>query len=687
MRLAFSLDHRAWQSLLAEEWWPIRKEAVWVRLGIDQPVQVQTPDDRIEVIAWVDPRKLPRNAKVMIWRKSEWVNAALDTLKHKDKQLVWPGPIPLFAITHFTVTSQEHKLRLQSMAQGFANLTLPEQEICIEEHTGIPPRDLKEKTPRFPLLPPEHWNALRGAAAMAVWAVPKISPWLEKLCDWFGQIHSLQLPWAPWLISPPWLCITTSNDHDQRDTLLWRAMLDVFMNCNIRESWQPSELLEAICDKARILGVDPESLDSLLLDTASILDDRRVIDPALSQRDPVGLVLQLILLRPKPEQFITWKDDLRGIPPAVWWSAAVISGLIMGYRNLDVRFRSHMTTSRLAALLIWKISEKDQKKFPLWDEKTPEFKLELTQTHVKFRIGDEIVLSRPLSNRGLWFSANYNDPQVLESARNIAQREYPEAIRSYIDLSDLTINYSGSGKPEVNESSKQITSLGKVIIDIDDITPTRQLDSLRFKNWIAAGSILGKLISPPLEICAPELKLTPTPEGLSVISEFIDEDEELSLIKIVDSGSWLGDLRRRVQHYGWKYDYGSRSIQPSSYLGPLPAWAEKLAFRLLEHGLVTEKPDQLIVNEYVEGQGISKHIDCPSCFRGTIVTISLNEAWSMTFRRSTEKYETILPRRSAACMTGSSRYEWTHEIPQRKSEAKKLRGRRISLTFRKVNIN
>ncbi len=687
MRFAFSMDHRAWLSLLAEEWWPIRRDSVWVRLGIDQPVQASIANDRIEVLAWVDPHKLPSNAKVMIWRKSEWVNAALGTLKPKDKQLVWPGPIPLFAITHFSVASQDQKVRLQGMAQGFANLALPGQEIYVEEHSGLHPRDLKEKTPKFPLQPPEHWNALRGAAAMALWAVPKITPWLEKVSEWFSQKKYTPMPWAPWLEKAPWMCFMMISERDSRDSLLWRAMLEVFLQCNIRESWQSSDLLESICDKARILGVDPESLDSLLLDTAAILDDRGVIDLALSERDPLGMVLQLVLLRPKPEQFITWKNDLPGIPPAVWWSAAILSGLIVGYRNLDIRFRGGIAASKLVALQIWQSSEKKPKNFPLWDSTLPALNLDIKQANVRLRIGEDLIINRPLSNRGLWFTADYEAAMVLQVAQDIAERQYPEALRSYLDITDSTIAYSGSGSLTVSSENKIVSAKGKILIDIGHIKATRALDIKLFKKWIASGSISEKLTVPPQEIHTKVPPNSSSPQGLSLIPDFITETEEQNLINLVDESAWLGDLSRRVQHYGWKYDYRSRSIQPSSYLGPLPEWADNLASRLVDHGLVSEKPDQVIVNEYIEEQGISKHIDCPGCFRGTIVTISLIENWSMIFRRKNEKYEIQLPRRSAACMSESSRYDWTHEIPQRKTEGKQLRGRRISLTFRKVDIN
>ena len=42
-------------------------------------------------------------------------------------------------------------------------------------------------------------------------------------------------------------------------------------------------------------------------------------------------------------------------------------------------------------------------------------------------------------------------------------------------------------------------------------------------------------------------------------------------------------------------------------------------------------PDQLIVNEYQPGQGISAHIDCEPCFKNTIVTVSLGSVYEMDF--------------------------------------------------------
>lgn len=44
-------------------------------------------------------------------------------------------------------------------------------------------------------------------------------------------------------------------------------------------------------------------------------------------------------------------------------------------------------------------------------------------------------------------------------------------------------------------------------------------------------------------------------EGLTYVENFITNEEERELLEHIDRGQWLFDLKRRVQHYGYKYDY------------------------------------------------------------------------------------------------------------------------------------
>ncbi len=178
--------------------------------------------------------------------------------------------------------------------------------------------------------------------------------------------------------------------------------------------------------------------------------------------------------------------------------------------------------------------------------------------------------------------------------------------------------------------------------------------------------------------------------GLKYIPNYIDVSTEKKLIEKIDSQTWITDLKRRVQHYGYKYDYRARRIDLSMKIGELPIWAKDIAIRLKDDGYFNEIPDQVIVNEYMPGQGITAHIDCKPCFDDIIISLSLASEATMVFTNENigEKVPIILRKRSLVILRGDSRYTWKHAIPARKSD--KIDGkivkrqRRISLTFRRV---
>ncbi|MBW7841616.1 MAG: alpha-ketoglutarate-dependent dioxygenase AlkB [Ignavibacterium sp.] len=100
-----------------------------------------------------------------------------------------------------------------------------------------------------------------------------------------------------------------------------------------------------------------------------------------------------------------------------------------------------------------------------------------------------------------------------------------------------------------------------------------------------------------------------------------------------------------------------------------------------------EVPDQVIINEYQLGQGISPHIDCESCFGPRIFSLSLGSTAIMEFiREGKPKKEILLTRRSLVMMYGDARSIWKHSIPARLKDKGMERETRISLTFRSVII-
>ncbi len=180
--------------------------------------------------------------------------------------------------------------------------------------------------------------------------------------------------------------------------------------------------------------------------------------------------------------------------------------------------------------------------------------------------------------------------------------------------------------------------------------------------------------------------------GLVYIPTFIEADTEAALIANIDQQPWLHDLKRRVQHYGWRYDYKSRGITQDLHIGPIPDWLGGLCEHLSADGIFSRVPDQVIINEYQPGQGISAHIDCMPCFGDTIASLSLGSACVMDFTSTTigKKQSQLLEPRSLLVLSGDARYQWQHAIPARKGDKwqgqSNPRTRRISLTFRTVIV-
>ena len=180
--------------------------------------------------------------------------------------------------------------------------------------------------------------------------------------------------------------------------------------------------------------------------------------------------------------------------------------------------------------------------------------------------------------------------------------------------------------------------------------------------------------------------------GLQYLPDYVNPRYQARLLSCIDAAPWLDDLKRRVQHYGYRYDYKSRRVDRSQYLGPLPEWCAYFAQQLHQAGyFAAAPPDQVIINEYEPGQGIAAHIDCTPCFDETVVSISLGSACIMNFSRPEDDiqgFDQVLMPGSAVVLQGDARFQWRHGIKPVKTDIiqgqRVVRQRRVSLTFRKV---
>jgi len=149
----------------------------------------------------------------------------------------------------------------------------------------------------------------------------------------------------------------------------------------------------------------------------------------------------------------------------------------------------------------------------------------------------------------------------------------------------------------------------------------------------------------------------------------IDEDTENTLIKNILSCSWNTELSRRTQQYGYKYDYFNKSIKKIDTSIP--------EYILLPCILQHIQPEQVIVNEYTDGQGIASHIDS-TIFGEKIVILSLASDTNMTFSTRTDAINIKLPRRSMLILSDHMRYKLQHGIKRHTGDT------RYSITYRTI---
>ena len=607
----------------------------------------------------------------------------------------WRAPIPLYAVKKVEVSATDQKTRLVAMAGQLSNVCLPGTDVEVGEFSVPSPAPGRLATPETKSLElPETLNAVHGAMAMAVWAVPRVEPWIEVLKQALGldaagveegirrlDAQWLQLPWLVHDLSGP-----ARDDADNQERL-WRAALRCMQWSTVRDM-SPGALAERIAQAACEDGKN-RTAETWLDRTQRIVAAEETITCDGWRQNGAGLAIRLALLRPDPLRFKSWSRDLPGLPPAVWWAAATLCGWRSGYRTLDKKFRGNASLQEFLATRALAAS------WPSGDSvvlpPSQQSPLERLREDGCFTLTwrGHPVLRKSWHTRAWWYSADLTDVTAGTAAREFAgQLKWP-CVERRLSLPEGHVGTVGSGDLFVDGDTLVVKGKKSLLlpsgVDVDE-----RFDPDEFRRLLATEA--GVVPDPPK---ASRHRQAPDIPGLMYKPEFVSKAEETRLLECIGEAEWSTELQRRVQHYGWRYDYKQRQIDESMRLGELPEWAQELARRLVSEGFMKDLPDQVIVNEYRGKQGISPHIDQPRSFAEHVATISLLETWGMVFRcrHGKEKVEKPLERRSVAVLTGDARYKWTHEIPQRRTEPlmdeqgkrrRAERSRRISLTFRTV---
>ena len=697
--LGLSIDHRLLFDALQDDWLRPRDGKTGRLFGIRSFAQdpFESSRHRILVRLKFDPERLPR-IPVCHRRGSKWLVEKIDPHRTVEGEAVfWPGPIPTFAISELLVASTEERARLAGLARQVSNVPLPAEPRVLRsgEDVTFGAKPLPRKTIAGIKLPAE-MDAARGAMAMAVWAVPRVDPWLDLLCASLGtkrsntlSAHAKYLE-SPWWVWPPWRRRSPADPELNPQARLWLAAIDTFDRAAAISAVTANDLLQQITDglSRNASAADTKPFFEWSKETQRMLRGASRVDLSDWKARPVSKAIQLVLARPEPSSFTKWKNDIRTLPPTVWWSAAALCGLLNGYRRLPTSFRGTADQQRLLAIYSLHVlgATSSARNWPTFGREAPQWSRQSAGILLSWA---GIPFAQKAENaRGKWLAANLDDSTVRSAAEEMSRSSKWDCFSTKISVPPSEIGLSQGRLQVVSRPRRRL----KVKDPVEFLLPREAtvktlFDPQAFRQCIAIEG--ANIPLPPGKQSETGPSATDEVPGFLYVPNFLSEGEERELVTAIDNGDWSHVLKRRVQHFGWRYGYKDRRIDLSMRLGPLPQWALTLAERLENRGLLQHLPDQVIVNEYIGRQGISKHTDCIPCFEDGVAMLSLLESWEMIFRKggkAGKRVSKLLARRSVAVISGDARYKWTHEIPSRLTEPGGLRRqRRISVTFRKVN--
>jgi alkylated DNA repair dioxygenase AlkB len=173
------------------------------------------------------------------------------------------------------------------------------------------------------------------------------------------------------------------------------------------------------------------------------------------------------------------------------------------------------------------------------------------------------------------------------------------------------------------------------------------------------------------------------PEGFSYQPDALTEEQEAALLREFTGldfspfqfHGFVG--KRRVVSFGWRYDFNGGGLTPTE---PLPSFL--LPVRDIAGAFANIPPgefQQALITEYGPGATIGWHRD-RSVFAEVVGLSLLSDCTFRLRRRNGDRFERAslnVARRSIYLLSGASRSEWEHSIPE-------VDALRYSITFRRL---
>ncbi len=112
------------------------------------------------------------------------------------------------------------------------------------------------------------------------------------------------------------------------------------------------------------------------------------------------------------------------------------------------------------------------------------------------------------------------------------------------------------------------------------------------------------------------------PNGLHLYENALTQKQSKKLYDFINKQDWddkdLTKISRDVIHYGYRYPYlhvrGKKCKTLPKAKRSTPEVLICMAKALYSLGVLSEYPNQIIINKYVAGEGIAKHTDREDCF-------------------------------------------------------------------------
>ena len=325
------------------------------------------------------------------------------------------------------------------MAKRISNVELPDVGLGCPTSPDLPKPDVPQQDIGTGFAIPEAVDRTRGAISMAIWSVPRITPWLELLakglaCRVKGLPKLARAVDAPWWRFLPWGLPREATPASSRTSMqerLWLAALHILGGS---DRLRPAEAVDRIATFATdgLSDRDVQAVESWRRATHGILRGEAGIEPTIWREQPVGLAIQLVLLRPDPLAFKTWFDGGCELAPGVAWSAAALCGLFHGYRRLDTRFRGKEAQREVVAIQALRLCSDDAPTWPGMTEAPPKWRHDPGRYTLSWG-GREIVCKQEQA-RGKWYNADLGVESVREEALSLTKRQQWDCMAKEVVL-------------------------------------------------------------------------------------------------------------------------------------------------------------------------------------------------------------------------------------------------------------